>query len=211
MAYSNLCFERSRYTIRQRIEWVYNRLFQAIQTLSPFYTQKIAIPLGRKQDFNTDCDASNVEKENTQELLSGPPTCCSNKAQISEISLGQMSRGVVSQLCCPPAGFAAVCEVSCYTVTTADRLKANTIRPYLHVSVAKRAQQWHRHTPRLGSLLTGASQGWKGVEEKRKGKFSHIEQQEYGCKHAQRHMLYKSLRAGGFHGWVLRCHACIDN
>ena len=60
---------------------------------------------------------SDGEEEDTQELFWGPPTCCFNKAQISEPSLGQTAGGGASQLWCPPTRFAAVCEGSLSTLS----------------------------------------------------------------------------------------------
>lgn len=57
-------------------------------------------------DLSTDCDASHTEKrKTTQELFWWFPTCCFNKAQISQAARGQMARSAASQLFCPsPTG-----------------------------------------------------------------------------------------------------------
>lgn len=110
-------------------------------------------------------------KENTQDHFWDTPP------KPSKTFLGQVAIGGMSLLCCPPARFAAVREVSSYTLTFMDLLK-----PQYHQ--ASHTPIWNGNSSmltlphaRLRSLLTEASQGLEGLEEKQEGKFSHTKHQ----------------------------------
>ncbi len=99
------------------------------------------------------------------------PTCCFNKAQISELSLGHMA-GVVPLSCgAPPPGLQLCVGSHCTLSGLHGWPKGSVLAGLYHAYLKWKALSADITCARVTSLLTEASQGLEGLEGKQEGKF----------------------------------------